>query len=137
MTTPSRFRLQAGTLRASLQTLFFSLCFLGGSVFAAEFRLGSPFSDHMVLQRAKPVAVWGWANAGEKVTVAFAGQSKSAKAGSDGKWTLKLDALAASAEPRSLIVSGDEGRKVEAKNVLVGEVWLVSGQYNMAMTVDG
>lgn len=111
--------------------------FAGGStLFAAGFRLGSPFSDHMVLQREKPVAVWGWADAGESVTVTFAGQSKSATAGADGKWTLKLDALPASAEPRSLVAAGKDGHKAEAKDVLVGEVWLGSGQSNMAMTVQ-
>ncbi len=106
------------------------------SLFAGDFRLGSPISDHMVLQREKPVAVWGWADAGESVTVAFGGQSKSATAASDGKWTLKLDALSASAESRSLIVTGRDGHKVEVKDVLVGEVWLGSGQSNMAMTVQ-
>ena len=106
------------------------------SLFAAGFRLAAPISDHMVLQREKPVAVWGWADAGESVTVAFAGQSKSATADADGKWMLKLDALTASAEPRSLVVTGKDGHKIEVKDVLVGEVWLGSGQSNMAMTVQ-
>ena len=111
--------------------------FLGGaSVFAAGFRLAAPISDHMVLQREKPVAIWGWADAGEAVTVSFAGQSKSATAGADGKWMLKLDALAASAEPRTLVVTGKDGHKLEVQDVLVGEVWLGSGQSNMAMTVQ-
>ncbi|PAZ04690.1 MAG: hypothetical protein CAK86_04970 [Opitutia bacterium AMD-G1] len=106
------------------------------SLFAASFRLAAPISDHMVLQREKPVAVWGWADAGESVTVAFAGQSKTATADADGKWMLKLDALKASAEPRTLVVTGKEGHKLEVKDVLVGEVWLGSGQSNMAMTVQ-
>jgi len=111
--------------------------FIGGtSLFAAGFRLAAPISDHMVLQREKPVAVWGWADAGESVTVAFAGQSKTANAGTDGKWTLKLDALVASAEPRTLVVTGKDGHKLEVKDVLVGEVWLGSGQSNMAMNVQ-
>ena len=111
--------------------------FIGGtSLFAAGFRLAAPISDHMVLQREKPVAVWGWADAGETVTVAFAGQSKSATADADGKWMLKLDALAASAEPRTLTVTGKDGHKLEVQDVLVGEVWLGSGQSNMAMTVQ-
>ncbi len=111
--------------------------FIGGtSLFAAGFRLAAPISDHMVLQREKPVAVWGWADAGESVTVAFAGQSKTTTAGADGKWTLKLDALKASAESRSLTVTGKDGHKLEVKDVLVGEVWLGSGQSNMAMNVQ-
>jgi sialate O-acetylesterase len=122
-----------------LQPLLLLLaCLVGTSslLAAAGFRLGSPFSDHMVLQREKPVAVWGWGDAGESVTVAFGGQSKSATAGADGKWSLTLDALKASAEPRTLVVTGKNGHKIEAKDVLVGEVWLGSGQSNMAMTVQ-
>ena len=117
---------------ALLLTVFIS----GTSLFAAGFRLAAPISDHMVLQREKPVAIWGWADAGEAVTVSFAGQSKTATAGADGKWTLKLDALAASAEPRTLTVTGKDGHKLEVQDVLVGEVWLGSGQSNMAMTVQ-
>ncbi|MCX7010307.1 MAG: sialate O-acetylesterase, partial [Kiritimatiellaeota bacterium] len=104
---------------------------------AAELKLASVFSDHMVLQREKPVAVWGWADAGESVTVSFAGQVKSATADADGKWSLKLDALTASTESRALIVTGKDGRKDEVQDVLVGEVWLGSGQSNMAMAVAG
>jgi sialate O-acetylesterase len=106
------------------------------SLFAASFRLAAPISDHMVLQREKPVAVWGWADAGESVTVAFAGQSKTATADADGKWMLKLDALKASAESRTLTVTGKDGHKLEVKDVLVGEVWLGSGQSNMSMNVQ-
>jgi len=107
------------------------------SLSAAEFRIVSALSDHMVLQREKPVAVCGWADAGESVTVSFAGQSKSATAGTDGKWSLKLDALATSDESRTLVVTGKDGHKVEVKDVLVGEYWLGSGQSNLAMTVAG
>ncbi|MEI6646767.1 MAG: sialate O-acetylesterase [bacterium] len=102
---------------------------------AEDLRLSSLFSEHMVLQREKPVAVWGWGDAGEAVTVAFAGQTKTAIAGADGKWSLKLDALKASIESRALTVIGKDGRKVEVKDVLVGEVWFGSGQSNMAMGV--
>jgi sialate O-acetylesterase len=102
---------------------------------AAELKLASVLADHMVLQRDKPIAVWGWADVGETVTVSFAGQSKSAIAAADGKWSLTLDAIAASAEPRTLTATGKEGRKVEVKDVLVGEVWLGSGQSNMEMSV--
>jgi sialate O-acetylesterase len=90
----------------------------------------------MVLQREKPVAVWGWADAGEAVTVAFAGQSKTVTADAEGKWSLRLDALPASAEPRSLVVTGKADRRLVVQDVLVGEVWLGSGQSNMAMIVQ-
>jgi len=104
---------------------------------AADLKLASVLSDHMVLQRDKAVPIWGWADGGESVTVTFAGQTRSATAGADGKWSLTLDALDASAEPRVLLVTGKEGRKIEVKDILVGEVWLGSGQSNMAMTVAG
>jgi len=106
-------------------------------VHAADLRLGSPFSDHMVLQREKPVAVWGWADADESVTVAFDGQTKTATAGAEGKWSLKLDALEASADSRMFTVTGKDGRKVVVNDVLVGEVWLGSGQSNMEVGVQG
>ena len=102
---------------------------------ASDLRLGSPFSEHMVLQRDKPLAFWGWADAGETVTVSLAGQAKSTTAAGDGSWSLNLDALSASAEPCVLVVTGKDGRRLEVKDVLVGEVWLGSGQSNMAMTV--
>ena len=119
-----------------LPTLLIACLALGSSLLAADLRLASPLADHMVLQREKPVAVWGWADAGEAVTVAFAGQSKTVTADAEGKWLLRLDALPASAEPRSLVVTGKADRRLEVKDVLVGEVWLGSGQSNMAMNVQ-
>ncbi len=106
-----------------------SLTFLS----AAELKLATPFADHMVLQREKPVPVWGWADAGESITVEFAGQKKTATANSDGKWTVKLDPLVANDQPQSLVVKGS--KLLTINDVLVGEVWLGSGQSNMAMTV--
>ena len=87
------------------------------------------FGDNMVLQREKPVPVWGSAAPGEKVVVGFAGQSKSCTAGSDGQWRVTLDALQASSTPAEMTVGGTNTLKFE--NVLVGEVWLCSGQSNM------
>ena len=84
-----------------------------------------------------PVAVWGWADPGESVTVRFAGKSKTTTAGTGGGWSLKLDALQASADSRVLTVTGNESRKIEVKDVVVGEVWFGSGQSNMAMGVGG
>ncbi len=104
---------------------------------AADLKLAAVFSDHMVLQRELPIAVWGWADPGESVTVSFAGKSGTGTAGKNGKWTIQLDPLPASAEPRTLVAMGKDGRKVEVRDVVVGEVWLCAGQSNMAMTVDG
>ena len=92
------------------------------------------FGDNMVLQRGQPVPVWGKADPGEKVVVSFAGQEKTATAGEDGQWRVTLDPLPANKTPQTLTVSGNN--KVTLENVLVGEVWLCSGQSNMEWTVS-
>ena len=97
----------------------------------ATLRLPSIISEHMVLQCDQSVPVWGWAGAGQEVTVEFAGQSQTATADVDGKWMLKLDPLAASAESREMRVSTSNGDSQVIRDVIVGEVWLGSGQSNM------
>jgi sialate O-acetylesterase len=99
------------------------------AVVRTQLTLPKLFSDNMVLQRDRPVPVWGWAPSGEKVTVEFAGQTKTATADTEGKWTVTLDPLKASKEPADLTVTGS--RTLTIQNVLVGEVWLCSGQSNM------
>ena len=99
----------------------------------ADVKLPAIFGDHMVLQRDSTVPVWGTAAPGEEITVSIAGQTASAKAGADGKWSVKLTKLAA-AGPHTLTVKGKN--TVTFSDVLVGEVWLGSGQSNMAMTVN-
>jgi sialate O-acetylesterase len=94
------------------------------------------FSDHMVLQRGVKVPVWGWATPGAKVTVQFAGQTKSAMAQADGKWMVRLGSLSVSSEPRAIIITSSAGdRTVTIQDVLVGDVWLCSGQSNMEMGI--
>ncbi len=100
----------------------------------AEVRLPAVFSDNMVLQRDAPIPVWGWADAGEEVTVSLGGHQATGRAGAEGRWMVRLDALPAGG-PLDLSVSGKNVLTV--KNVLVGEVWLCSGQSNMAMGVNG
>ena len=103
----------------------------------AAVQLASPFTTHMVLQRDQPVPVWGTAEAGEQVTVEFAAQKKSAAADATGKWRIDLDALAASSEGRVFRVMGSmTAEPVVLDDVLVGEVWLCSGQSNMVHTVS-
>lgn len=103
----------------------------------AELKLANVFSDHMVLQRDKPVAVWGWGEPGTSVIVRFAGQEQLAQVAADGKWSTKLAPLTASTEGRTLEVSPAEGGKsLRVQDILVGEVWLGSGQSNMAMSVS-
>lgn len=99
----------------------------------ADVRLPAVISDHMVLQQDMSAPIWGWAENGEEVTVSIAGQSKSAKAGADGKWMVKLDKLTTGG-PHELTVKGKN--TITVTDVLVGEVWLGSGQSNMAMTVS-
>ncbi len=100
----------------------------------ADVRLPAIIADHAVLQRGKPVPIWGWAEAGEEVTVQFAGQTKKAKADKDGAWKVSLDSLKTSAEPAELTVKGKNTLTV--KDLLVGEVWLCSGQSNMQWSVS-
>ncbi len=98
-------------------------------VASAEVRLPSIFGKSMVLQREMPVPVWGSAEVGEKVTVTFAGQSKTATAGEDGRWRVTLDALKASDQGQTLTISGSNEIKLD--DILVGEIWICSGQSNM------
>jgi sialate O-acetylesterase len=107
-------------------------CFVTASSARADVRLPHVFGSHMVLQREMPVPVWGWADAGEDVTVGFRDQTKSTKAGDDGKWQVTLDALAVG-EPATLSVKGKN--TVTLDDVLVGEVWLASGQSNMQWSI--
>ena len=123
-------------LTSRIPLLALAFLTLGALASAADLRLPAVFSDHMVLQRDKAVAVWGWADAAEEVTIEFAGQKKAAKADASGQWSLRLDPLTASAESRRLTATGKDGRKAEVSDVLVGDVWLGSGQSNMAMTVN-
>jgi sialate O-acetylesterase len=94
----------------------------------ADVRLPAIFSDHMVLQRDTAVPVWGWAEPGEAVIVSIAGQTNKTMADAVGKWSVKLDKLSVG-EPLTLAVTGKNTNTVN--DVLVGEVWLCSGQSNM------
>lgn len=110
----------------------------------ADVTLPGLFSDHMVLQREQPAPIWGTAAPGETVTVEFGGQTKTAVADSNGKWVVRLDPMPASAESRTLTIASsiqDEKSETGAakpsqqiQDVLVGDVWVGSGQSNMAMT---
>jgi len=97
--------------------------------------LGVPFKDGMVLQRERPVPVWGTATPEATVSVTFAGQARTAKADAKGAWRVTLDALAASRESRQLTVVAGEGSRCVVSDVVVGEVWLCSGQSNMDMAL--
>lgn len=96
-------------------------------------RVADIFGDRMVLQRDRPVPVWGEAPSGTPVTVEFAGQRKSTIAGADTRWRVDLDPFPASSAPRELMVRfvGASGSDRGFRDVLVGEVWLCGGQSNM------
>ncbi len=94
----------------------------------AEIKLPAVFSDHMVLQQGMSVPVWGWADEGELVVVQYRDQVVQTRA-KNGKWQVKLAAMKANAKPANLLVLGSN--RVELKDVVVGEVWVASGQSNM------
>jgi len=93
------------------------------------------FTNHAVLQRDKPVPVWGKGATGEAVTVRFAGQEKSTAVGADGSWTVTLDPVTATKDGRDLVVVGTN--TITLKDVVVGEVWICSGQSNMEWRLSG
>jgi len=95
----------------------------------ADIRLPAIFSDHMVLQQGRTAPVWGWADPGEAVSVSIAGQTKTVRTSAAGKWTVLLKGLRAGG-PHTLTVKGKN--EISIADVMVGEVWLGSGQSNMA-----
>ena len=98
---------------------------------SAEVLMPAVFSKNMVLQQSEKVAVWGWADPGEEIIVRFADQEAYTKADKNGKWLVRLRAMKASANGRMLrIFSLTEKSVIKIPNVLVGEVWLCSGQSN-------
>jgi sialate O-acetylesterase len=104
---------------------------------SAEVKLPAVFSDNMVLQQKSQVAVWGWAKArsGVKVTCSWDNRSYSAQSDERGYWKVKVRTPAASYTPYTLTVS--DGKAVSLKNILIGEVWICSGQSNMEMPMKG
>jgi len=114
----------------SVICVFFILCNVAQA--ETELRLPHIFGDHMVIQRDKPVHVWGWAGGNSKVTVSFAGQEKSATAVADGKWRVTMDAMKANAVGQKLTIKAGESTLTLA-DVLIGDVWVCGGQSNMEM----
>jgi len=120
-------------LQAALPCAISIACLFGVSVAHAEIKLPALISDHMVLQADAEAPIWGWAAAGESVAVSVGPASVKTTAGQDGKWQVMLPKLRAGG-PNTLEVKGTNTLSV--KDVLVGEVWLGSGQSTMAMTVN-
>ncbi len=113
-------------------TLGIALLCMSISSFSAV-RLPALISDNMVLQQGRPAPIWGWAEKGEVVTVTIGGQQYTTRAGDDGHWKIELKKL----KPGKILemsVKGSSGNSLLVKNILVGEVWICSGQSNMHWT---
>ncbi|WP_425398506.1 sialate O-acetylesterase [Aeoliella sp.] len=120
----------------NLKTAFYVGAILAAltSPTSADLRLPSVFSNHMVLQRDMAAPVWGWAEPGAEVAVVFGDQTKTTTADDQGKWQVALDPLSVG-EPRSLVVESKDDR-LEVTDVLVGDVWICSGQSNMEWSIS-
>jgi sialate O-acetylesterase len=123
--------------RSCFSCLFHAALLLTLPVVASgQLNLNSVFSDHAVLQRDSTVPIWGTASIGADVTVKFSGQTVRTKATQDGTWRLELAAMKANATPQALVATAGQDSQ-EINNVLIGDVWLGSGQSNMAGSVSG
>lgn len=118
-----------------MKKIVFMLMAFGFTLFArAEVILPKIFNDNMVLQRDKPVKIWGLADKGEKIEVTFNGQEIQTETNNDGKWEVTLKQMTFGG-PFSLTVEGKN--KITLKNILIGDVWICSGQSNMEFIVNG
>ncbi|MDF7807740.1 sialate O-acetylesterase [Pontiellaceae bacterium B12219] len=104
----------------------------------AELKTGSLFTDHMVLQRDMPAPVWGTADAGSTITVEIAGQKKTTVTDSSNHWKIILDPMSGSLQPFKMVVSsGSTDPEIHYSNILIGDVWICSGQSNMQFGYGG
>lgn len=113
--------------------LFFVLSGLGLST--AQLRFGSIFTDNMIIQREKPIKVWGYANPGESLNIDFQGKNIKAKADKDGNWSVVFPA-SAHGGPFSLTANSKK-EHISIENIMIGELWFASGQSNMEMPIAG
>jgi len=95
----------------------------------AEVKLSAIFGDHMVLQQQAKIPVWGWANPGEEITVTLGGRSLKTKTTVEGNWRVDFEPFEPNAQPVKLVVEG--ANRLEFQDVLLGDVWVCSGQSNM------
>ncbi len=107
-----------------------AMFFLIATIAAADVRVSDLFSDGVVLQRGEVVKVWGSADKGEEVVVTFALQQFKAVADEDGRWQVQLKPMSANKENRQMVISG-EANEIKIDDILVGDVWVCSGQSNM------
>lgn len=120
-------------LNSTLGLLVAAVMLLPTSICKADVSLPSIFSSHMVLQQKQPVKVWGWADPGEKITVTLGDAKAETTVAESKKWRVELPCPAVGG-PYALTVEGKN--KVELTDILVGEVWVASGQSNMQWSVE-
>jgi len=116
--------------------LLFWICLFLITPVAAEIRLPSVIGSHMVLQQDKPIQVWGWAEPGENISVMLDKKKAAAHADKKGKWITTLDAMKSGGGSLTMTISGDKSQTVNLKNILIGEVWICSGQSNMQWSLE-
>lgn len=110
------------------------ILFLGTLISSADVKIADIFSDHMVIQRNLDVKVWGKADPNEKVTLRFNGQELKTIVDANGKWSVVLKPMKASADPLTMTIRGKN--EIVLENILIGDVWVCSGQSNMGMKVS-
>ena len=115
-------------------TIFSLLIVITSQTTRADVTLNNLFGDHMVLQQGIQNKIWGKADPGEKISVSIAGQSHTTVAKKDGSWSVQLDAIMEYGGPHALTVAGNNTQTL--KDVLIGEVWVCSGQSNMQWPVQ-
>ena len=117
-----------------LKILLIVFCLFGFNTLEAKVTMPGIFTDNMVLQRDQSVNIWGWADKGEAVEVSFNGQKKKTKADKNGKWIVQLKPMSFGG-PYTMSIKG-KNSNIQLTNILVGEVWLCSGQSNMEWIVS-
>jgi sialate O-acetylesterase len=111
--------------------VFVTLFVLVSPSLSATIRLPAVIGDHMVLQQDQPIKIWGWAEPGEGIVVELGSRRAQATTDKDGHWEIILEAMNAEKKSHRMTISGTQSRAVELKDILVGEVWVCSGQSNM------
>lgn len=119
------------SLRPKHLVFLFIGIFLCGIPLTADIKLPAVLGNHMVLQQDHPIKIWGWAEPGEGISVTFAGQIAQAAADNEGNWEVPLKAVKEGGGPHKMIITGTQSQQVVLDDILLGEVWVCSGQSNM------
>ncbi len=123
------------SLSSCIVVVFLLIASSGAPQARADVKLPKVIGSHMVLQRGRPLPIWGWAAPGEEVAVKLDGATAAAKADAQGDWKVVLPAMQADGKAHQMTVRGKN--KIELDDILIGEVWLGSGQSNMEYSVAG